>query len=140
MSPPSPITGLHETLVTEELRVQLSALPADMVADLSKLDPGDAHDTLARHVYHLLRRSLRGKPEEQADFCNKLLALTADQLKAADEDEAIELPPQELREVQPATGPGSSLCLRVVRPEERAPSRVQPRSQLQTVMIRLETV
>lgn len=39
-------TGLHRTLVTEELRAQLSALPADRAADLSKLDPGDGHDTI----------------------------------------------------------------------------------------------
>ena len=112
--PLPPTTGLHESLVTQDLRAQLAALPADTLADLSKLDPGDAHDTLARHVYHLLRRSLRGRPEEQADFCNKLLTLAAEHLKAADEDEAIELPPLQLREVRPPDGPGTPP--RLVRP------------------------
>ncbi len=109
-----PTTGLHETLLTRALKDEVAQLPDATRLTLAKLDPGDSHEALARHVYHLLRRTLHGKPDEQAEFCNRVLALTAEHLKAARPDDPIELPPQELREVLAVAGPGSGAKL--VRP------------------------
>ncbi len=50
--------GAYEQLITRELNRRLAALEPELV-DRNPLDPGDAHDVLARHIALLARRSLR---------------------------------------------------------------------------------
>src|SRR5213593_800140 len=50
--------GVYEQLVTNELHRRLRLVDPTVV-DRGPLDPGDAHETLARHLGELARRALR---------------------------------------------------------------------------------
>src|SRR5436309_88083 len=50
--------GIYEQIVTDELQRRLRVLDPALV-DRGPLDPGDAHEVLARHLAELARRALR---------------------------------------------------------------------------------
>jgi hypothetical protein len=50
--------GVYEELVTERLEATLRSLDPALV-DRGPIDPGDAHEVLARHLGHLAHRALR---------------------------------------------------------------------------------
>ena len=70
--------GIYEELVTEAIDQRLRALDPRLV-DRGSLDPGDAHEVLARHLNRLTRRallSLSGSDKElllrQVDLANRI--------------------------------------------------------------------
>ncbi|MEZ4301327.1 MAG: DEAD/DEAH box helicase family protein [Polyangiaceae bacterium] len=61
---PSPVRGLYETLVTEELSKQLSDLRRSFHVRTEPLRPSDVADRLARHLAALVERALSDVPED----------------------------------------------------------------------------
>lgn len=57
--------GVYDKLVTEEVNRRLSAVDPELV-DRGPLDPGDAHQFLARHLGELAHRALRSVSGEDA--------------------------------------------------------------------------
>jgi superfamily II DNA or RNA helicase len=76
--------GIYENLITEELEGRLSDLNPDLIHRQS-LEPGEAHDTLARHIATLTRRALRSLSGDngqtvarQVDLANLIATAIAD--------------------------------------------------------------
>ena len=91
MSEGSLVAGLHERLLTAELRRQLQEIP-DLVPSVHAVDPADDPHVLARHVYDLTLRSLAAtrEPRERLRIVNGLAATLAD-VDAAVEEPAAQL-------------------------------------------------
>jgi hypothetical protein len=72
-----------------------------------RIDCGDGHAALAHHVEQLLATVLRGLPDEhraarQAELTNELIALLSSKARHSDDpDQAVEVPPEELRAIKP---------------------------------------
>ena len=88
-----PRHGLHEALLTGELRAALEELSDDDVSFTRALDVGEAHVVLSRHVAGVLRRVLAGDPAQQAAICNRLLGELEHQASPGDQ---IALPVEQL--------------------------------------------
>src|SRR5438093_5162187 len=100
--------GLEERLVTAGLKARLlrfDSVTARIVKN--ELDPAEAHATLARHVADVVARALNALPREdraatQSDLTNQIIRLlSANPADAGPHDELVEIPPEELRAVQP---------------------------------------
>src|ERR1044071_1708066 len=99
--------GLYEQLITEGLDAALAALPPDLRVHIGALDAGDSHDVLARHIYDVVRRSLKhldgegsDKLAEQLTLCNELLTVLAHKNRQGlIEDEKVAPPPRALNEL-----------------------------------------
>lgn len=100
--------GLYESLVTDRLGGELARLPAELAAELSDLDPGDAHEYLARHVYEQVREALRHVDASDEDrlptqiaACNLLIESTQSLLtKAPATGETVREPGEMLQQVR----------------------------------------
>jgi hypothetical protein len=51
--------GMYEHIVTGDLRRMVDSLPRTLAAGVAPVDPADAHERPARHVYDRLRSALR---------------------------------------------------------------------------------
>src|SRR5205823_58688 len=60
------------------LRLLLEQLPASFRIETLRLDDGEAHERLARHVYQVLRESLHALKGEEADKLTKQLSVCND--------------------------------------------------------------
>ncbi|MEQ9336485.1 MAG: DUF3427 domain-containing protein [Miltoncostaeaceae bacterium] len=120
MPPPRP--GLHQRLVTADLARELMALDAARVRT-ERLDPGDAHETLARHLHAIARAALRASGGTDTAAVARQVAL-ANRIAAAiveetDCDGWVHGDPRELIEVLPAPpgdGPAGALPEPLPRP------------------------
>jgi superfamily II DNA or RNA helicase/HKD family nuclease len=100
--------GLYERLVTAGLKARLLRFDSDTARIVKKeLDPAEAHAALARHVANVLSRALNALPQadrvaEQSELTNQIVGLLAAN-PASDEaqDDLVEIPPEELRAIQP---------------------------------------
>lgn len=85
----SPVPGVRRPLVKREL------------------DPAEAHAILARHVASVLSRALNALPQEdqaaaQSELTNQIIgSLAANPAGAGAQDDLVEIPPEELRAIQP---------------------------------------
>lgn len=74
--------GIYEHLITQQVAGQLRHLDAARIQH-EQLDPGDAHDVLARHISALVRRALLAVPggddrvERQVELANRVAASIA---------------------------------------------------------------
>ncbi|MEV0426487.1 DUF3427 domain-containing protein [Micromonospora sp. NPDC050495] len=74
--------GIYEHLITQQVAGQLRHLDAVRIQQ-EQLDPGDAHDVLARHISALVRRALLAVPggddkvERQVELANRIAASIA---------------------------------------------------------------
>jgi len=93
--------GLYEQLITREIFSALALLDRNVTRiEQEPLDPVDAYDLLARHVYDVLKRVLRSLPEKerlenQVEICNRILELLAQRLKGIVDSETLVLAPAE---------------------------------------------
>lgn len=78
--------GLHQRLITADLARELGALDAARVRT-ADLDPGDAHETLARHLHAVARAALRSQGGSDTAAVARQVAL-ANRIAAAILDEA----------------------------------------------------
>ena len=100
VQPPDLATGLHEALVTEQLRSLLDS--DDREIDLGKVDEADQPHVLARHLGAALHRRLASikDPAKRLAAANELLRVIEE---ATD---SVVAPVQELQRVRPVPGPG----------------------------------
>ncbi len=101
-------SGLYEQIITERLHHLLAALPPSQQQNSAPIEAGEAHERLARHLYSVLRDTLRGlsgeekeKLEAQLALCNAILAFA--QQQSADNSilgERIDVPALELLAVE----------------------------------------
>lgn len=109
-----PRPGIYEQLITEGLDARLSPLGAERVRR-EPLDPGDAHEAIARHLHELTRDALRAVGGTDAEAVARQVAL-ANRIA-----EVIETAP----------GPGARVAaegseLHEVLPERLGPAAVTP--------------
>jgi superfamily II DNA or RNA helicase len=100
--------GLYERLVTAGLKARLLRFDSNIARIVKKeLDPGEAHGALARHVANVLSRALDALPqadrvEAQSELTNQIVGLlAANPAGAGAQDDLIEIPPEQLRAIQP---------------------------------------
>jgi len=100
--------GLYERLVTAGLKARLLRFDSDTARIVTnEIDPAEAHATLARHVANVVGRALNALPREdraaaQSDLTNQIIGLlSANPTDAGPRDELVEIPPEELRSIQP---------------------------------------
>ena len=100
--------GLYERLVTASLKARLLRFDSDTVRIVKKeLDPAEAHAALARHVANVLSRALNALPQadrvaEQSELTNQIVGLlAANPASDGAQDDLVEIPPEELRAIQP---------------------------------------
>ena len=78
LSPASELhPGLYDAVVSAALRRALDAAP-ELASTIQDLDPGDAHEVLARHFAGLFKRALAGlpaaqRPQAQVAIVNQLI-------------------------------------------------------------------
>ncbi|WP_322920152.1 DEAD/DEAH box helicase family protein [Nocardioides renjunii] len=96
-------TGLHESLITDQLNATLQ-LEESRLVDLSKIDEADQPHVLARHLGDALLRRLAAIKDPAA----RLVA--ANELLQAIEDpsESLIAPLQQLHSLRPSPGPGQA--------------------------------
>lgn len=70
------VPGVYERLLTDRLAGEIARLPTGMVHGLSRLDPGEAHELLARHVHDQLLSVLQAMSREQGDALPDQIALS----------------------------------------------------------------
>ena len=101
--------GLYEQLLTSGLKSRLLRFDTARSRVVTKpVDSAEAHATLARHVQQVVQHALRGLPEaeritKQAEITNQIIGLLVTGSLATSED-AVEIPPQELREIRQLEG------------------------------------
>jgi superfamily II DNA or RNA helicase/HKD family nuclease len=100
--------GLYERLVTAGLKARLLRFDSSTARIVKKaLDPAEAHATLARHVATAVARALNSLPQEdraaaQSELANQIISLlAANPTDAGPQDDWVEVPPEELRAIQP---------------------------------------
>jgi len=100
--------GLYELLVTSGLKARLLRFDSDTARVVKKaIDPAETHAALARHVANVLSRVLNALPQEdrvaaQSELTNHIVGLLATNLvNAGVQDDLVEIPPEELRAIQP---------------------------------------
>lgn len=100
--------GLYERLVTAGLKARLLRFESNAARIIKKeLDSAEAHATLARHVANVLSRVLNALPHEdrtaaQSELTNQIVSLlAANPASAGAQDDLVEIPPEELRAIQP---------------------------------------
>jgi len=87
MTPDSPLSGIHEELITRELAARLEAARREgAVAESSVVEDNEAPEVLARHLEHVLRSALARVPAkerlaQQARIANRVLAVLRDELE-----------------------------------------------------------
>jgi len=113
--------GLYERLITASLKARLLQFDQDRTRiQTDALDPAEAHITLARHIEGIVARALRGLPAEdraakQVAVANEIIGLLgigpANHLRqgyggqeAGRHIDPVEIPPEQLRAIQPITG------------------------------------
>ena len=95
------LKGLYEQLITREISSALASLDGNVIEiEREPLEPADAYDILARHVYDVLKRVLRALPEKerlerQVEICNRVLELLAQPPQGAADPETLVLSPAE---------------------------------------------
>ncbi len=101
MPDPPFVPGLHESLVTDALRTQITSAP-DLESVLRDVGPIDAPHVLSRHIAELTRRALERDPNPAArlTLINGLL----DQLGTP--VDPVESPVRQLLRVTPVSRPG----------------------------------
>ena len=88
--------GLYDAVVTDALREALGGSGGALVSTIEALDPGDAHEVLARHFAGLFRRALASlpaaqRPAVQVEIVNQLIAHLAHATRqAVDQTDRIE--------------------------------------------------
>ena len=93
--------GLYEQLITREISSALASLDRNVFQiEQEPLEPSDAYDILARHVYGVLKRVLRALPEKerlehQVEICNRVLELLAQRRTGAADSDTLVLAPAE---------------------------------------------
>ncbi len=112
--PPILSFGLYESLVTTALQRDLDAVAASRAiqTQTAPLDAAEASRNLAEHIEALVVRALEGLPGDQriarqAELINRIVAmLTTDDAACAavGEEDAVVVPPAQLRAVWPMTG------------------------------------
>jgi hypothetical protein len=87
--------GIYERLVTGEVDRQLHAINTSLV-ERARLDAGDAHEVLARHVTELARRVLRSvggdskdRIERQVEFTNRMIRAIVSLAGESHDDELV---------------------------------------------------
>lgn len=115
----APPPGIYEQLITDALAARLSALDEQRVRT-SRLDPGDAHEAIARHLHELTRIALRAAGGSDDAAIARQIAL-ANRIatvldEAAGPDARIAARAAELHEILPATV-GSASVVPLRRPE-----------------------
>lgn len=99
--------GLYEEIVSRRLAELLEGIPADQQG-FSDLDPGDAHDRLARYLAVVLRSVWKDQSGDEAEkllaqvaLCNDILQLVSKHNKSFERvlDNEVVLPPRELRAI-----------------------------------------
>jgi hypothetical protein len=100
--------GLYERLVTAGLKARLLRFDSDSARIVKKeLEPAEAHATLARHIANLVARTLNALPQEdraaaQSELTNQIVSLlVGNPANGATQDDLVEIPPEELRAIQP---------------------------------------
>jgi len=100
--------GLYERLVTAGLKARLLRFDSANIRIVTeKLDPAEAHGTLARHIANMVAGVLRDLPQEdrtaaQTELTNQIIRLLAtNPVEARRHDDVIETPPEQLRAIQP---------------------------------------
>ncbi|MGH9420603.1 MAG: hypothetical protein ACRD3J_11555, partial [Thermoanaerobaculia bacterium] len=100
--------GLYERLVTAGLKARLLRFDSSIARIVTKeIDPAEAHDTLARHVAHVVGRALEALPQEhraiaQSKLTNQIITLLAgNPATGGPQDALVEIPPEELRAIEP---------------------------------------
>ena len=103
--------GLYERLITANLKARLLRFdPANARIVTSKLDPAEAHTTLARHIRDAVARTLNDLPQEdriarQSQLANQIIELLAGhKAEARSRDDFVDSPPTQLQSIQPITG------------------------------------
>ena len=81
--------GLYEALVTERLRKLIAEQPPRFTSEVDRVDGGEAHERLARHVYNSLSETMHGfrgdeseRLQAQLGLCNAVLNLVAQHVPA----------------------------------------------------------
>lgn len=99
--------GLYERLVTAGLKARLLRFDSDAARIVKKqIDPTEAYTALARHVANVVARALKALPEHdrtaaQSELTNQIISLlAAHSADAANHDDLVEIPPEELRAIQ----------------------------------------
>jgi superfamily II DNA or RNA helicase/HKD family nuclease len=105
--------GLYEALMNEALAAAIADARSHGVKCVEEdLDPGDSHEALARYVFEMVLRKLRGLPNEekiahQVRLGNQLLAVLISAGDGLERDAGISHPGRILRFVSgPLQGPG----------------------------------
>ena len=100
--------GLYERLVTAGLKARLLRFDSNTARIVTKeLDPAEAHATLARHVANVVARALNALPQEdrataQSELTNQIISLLAgNPATGGPQDDLVEIPPEELRAIEP---------------------------------------
>src|SRR4051812_17983015 len=100
--------GLYERLVTADLKARLHRFDSTTTRIVKKeLDPAEAHATLARHVANVVARALNAVPQEdrttiQSELTNQIVSMLAgNPANGGPRDDLVEIPPEELRAIQP---------------------------------------
>ncbi|MEO8682694.1 MAG: DUF3427 domain-containing protein [Vicinamibacterales bacterium] len=97
--------GLYERLITASLNARLLRFdPAAARVVRENVDPAEAHATLARHVEGVVASALKELPQEgraakQAELTNEIVRLLVN-----NHADLVEIPPEQLRSIQPITG------------------------------------
>jgi superfamily II DNA or RNA helicase len=100
--------GLYERLVTAGLKARLLHFDSDRARIVKKeLDPAEAHATLARHIASVVARTLNALPQEdrattQLALTNQIVSLlVGNPANGGTQNDLVEIPPEELRAIQP---------------------------------------
>lgn len=104
--------GLYDAVLTAALRQAIDGAGNELVATIGTLDPGDAHEVLARHFSGLFQRVFASlpttqRPQAQVDLANRLIGQLATLAAPAVED-GDRIEPAVLKEVaarDPLRGP-----------------------------------